>query len=160
MMRSSSTGVLPSSQACTSSTGRPKACARRASSPSKPRSRRWLRSARPCCAVMPCASRACPVCSAMSVLPSCLLGRRAARLRLVGDSDLVAEVLNLLDERLRLDDLLVVVNVGGLAVEGHVGAMDAGRQLQRLLDVHGARLAVHALDVKLGLHLSPSLAQA
>src|SRR5438105_15937039 len=124
MTRSSSTGVLPSNQACTSSTGRPKACARRASSPSKPRSRRRLKSSRPCCAVMPCASRACPVCSAMPVLPFSLLGRRAARLRLVGDRDPVAEVLNLLDERLRLHDLFVVVNVGGLAVEGHVGVVD------------------------------------
>src|SRR5918911_1710605 len=65
----------------------------------------------------------------------------------------VAYVLNLLDERLLLHGVLVEVDDGRLAAKRHVDAPDARRLFEGLLDERGARLAVHPVNVKLGLHL-------
>ena len=82
--------------------------------------------------------------------PAARRGRRGRRL--AGDGRLITQLLNLLDERQRLHDRRIEINLGGLAVESHFRLVNPGDQLQLLSDLQGARLAVHSLDVKLSLH--------
>src|SRR5215207_1165053 len=131
MITSSSGGSVPSSQASTSSTGRPSATANFSLSESNPPSRSRRRSARPPAASVPRSSTGLSFARSNSFFASAI-GR--SPLCLVSLGRVVAEVLNLLDDGLLLHDFLVEVYDGGLAAEGHVGALDAGRLFQSLLD--------------------------
>src|SRR5215207_10248184 len=144
MMMSSSGGSVPSIQAATSPTGRPRATANFSSSDSKPLSRRRRKSSRPPAASVPRSSTGLSFVCSSSFFASAIVGRP---LLLVSLGRVVPDVLNLLDERLLLHDVLVEVDDRGLAAEVDVGAVDAGRVFERVLDERGARVAAHALYV-------------
>src|SRR5215208_8055864 len=144
MMMSSSGGSEPSIQAATSPTGRPRATANFSSSASKPSSRRRRRSASPPAASVPRSSSGLSFVCSSSFFASAIVGRPLLPVAL---GRVVPDVLYLLNQRLLLHDVLVEVDDRGLAAEVNVGAVDAGRLFERVLDERGARVAAHVLNV-------------
>src|SRR3954447_12877832 len=138
MMMSSSGASVPSIHAETSSTGRPSATANFSSSDSNPPSRSLRKSASPPAASVPRSSKGLSFRFSSSFFASAIV--RCPLCLLVSLGRVVADVLNLLDESLLLHDVLVEVDYGGLAAEVHVGAFDARRLLQSLLDERRARV--------------------